>query len=452
MSHEAWMRDAGRLLPPTLAAAVLAWLAPDASLMSLESAFAALGADDPVRPGWALAAEGAAWIATAGLIGAVLVRLSSHLAICAGASAAVVLLGAEIALLASAGTWLKLVTPATLLALAPLLLAWQRAMNGPGVDPLAQIQIPAAAEPAAPPRSLELPGGQRTTADGTLILAAPELPNRLGRYRIEKRLGRGAMGTVYLGLDPRIGRRVAIKTLSLGRDLQNEDLQQARQRFFSEAETAGRLNHPGIVQVFDAGEEAQLAWIAMEYIDGHDLSRHVTADRLLPVAEVIAYTAAAAEALDVAHRSGVIHRDIKPGNLMLTQNGVLKIADFGIARVSDMARTRTGMILGTPSYMSPEQISGRRLDPRTDIYSLGVTMYHLLTGQLPFQAESLATLMQRITHDQAPLPSALRPELPASIDALVERAMRKNVDFRFRNASEMADALRALKLDAGVRA
>ncbi len=230
-----------------------------------------------------------------------------------------------------------------------------------------------------PPEPLTASAPDAASADATSATAKPLAT--LGRYRIDGELGRGSMGAVYLGHDPQIGRQVALKTLALSREFQGDKLAEARRRFFREAETAGRLQHPDIVTIFDAGESQDLAYIAMEYIQGADLQRHATPDRLLPWTEVLAVGARVADALAYAHRQGVVHRDVKPANVMVNlETSLVKVTDFGIARITDAARTRTGLVLGTPSYMSPEQMAGRRIDGRTDLYSLGVMLFELLTG------------------------------------------------------------------------
>lgn len=287
-----------------------------------------------------------------------------------------------------------------------------------------------------------------STAQGTLIMqgGAVEKP-MLGRYRVEKELGRGAMGMVYLGKDPKIGRQVAIKTMALSQEFEAAELQDVKDRFFREAEAAGKLNHPNIVTMFDAGEEHDLAFIAMEFINGHDLTRHIKLETLLPYDKVLKLMIQAAEALDYAHRQKVVHRDIKPANLMyLPEEDQVKITDFGIARVTDSSKTKTGTVLGTPSYMSPEQLSGKHVDGRSDLFSLGVTTYQLLTGQLPFIGESMATLMYKIANESQVPPSQHRRELPAALDAFMTQALQKDPDQRFRSGAEFAAALRGLAI------
>lgn len=280
---------------------------------------------------------------------------------------------------------------------------------------------------------------------GTLVLDDPtlEMPV-LGRYRVDKVLGQGAMGMVYLGHDPKIGRPLAIKTLALGQAFEGAALVEARQRFFREAETAGRLAHPHIVAVFDAGEEQDLAYIAMEFVQGEDLSAHSQPGQLLDARQVVGLGVQVAHALDHAHRQGVIHRDIKPGNLLWSpESGQVKVTDFGIARLADQSRTRTGTLLGTPGYMAPEQIAGQAVDGRSDLYALGATLFQLLTGALPFQAESLTELLYKITHQQAPDLRSLRPELPAALAEVIAQLLRKSADERPADGATLAAALEA---------
>ena len=287
-------------------------------------------------------------------------------------------------------------------------------------------------------------GGKTSHPGGTLLLTggAIEKP-MLGRYQIEKELGKGAMGVVYQGLDPKIGRVVAIKTLALSAEFQGHELHDARERFFREAETAGRLQHPNIVTIFDAGEEHDLAYIAMEFLKGQDLVSHARAGQLLPLPTVLDIGAQVAQALDYAHRHQVIHRDIKPGNIMFdAASASVKVTDFGIARITDASRTKTGTILGTPSFMSPEQLAGRQLDGRSDIYSLGVTLYQLLTGTLPFRGESLSALMYDIANN-APLdPRVARPELPQAVADILQRTLNKVPEARFPTGEALAIELR----------
>lgn len=282
---------------------------------------------------------------------------------------------------------------------------------------------------------------------GTLVLDATQQLEKpmLGRYQVEKELGKGAMGIVYMGKDPKIGRQVAIKTMALSQEFEPDELAGVKERFFREAETAGRLAHPHIVSIYDAGEEHDLAYIAMEFIKGHDLTRHTKANQLLPIADVLRITADAADALDYAHGNGIVHRDIKPANMMLVEStGTVKLMDFGIARITDASKTKTGMVLGTPSYMSPEQLAGKKVDGRSDLFSLGVTLYQLLTGALPFQAESMATLMFKIANEPHVPPLVLRPDLPPEIEPVLAKVLQKDPAQRYARGSELARELRAV--------
>lgn len=280
---------------------------------------------------------------------------------------------------------------------------------------------------------------------GTLILDAGGDVQKpmLGRYEVERELGKGAMGVVYLGKDPKINRTVAIKTMALSQEFEADELAEAKERFFREAETAGRLNHPHIVTIFDAGEEHDLCYIAMEFLKGKDMTRFTRSGGLLSADRVCKAIAAAAEALDYAHQNGVVHRDIKPANLMYEdETGALKITDFGIARITDSSKTKTGMVLGTPSYMSPEQLSGKKVDGRSDLFSLGATFYQLLCGQLPFQADSMASLMYKIANEkQAPI-GVLRPDLPPCLEPIIDRLLAKDADQRYQRGAELAADIR----------
>ena len=282
-------------------------------------------------------------------------------------------------------------------------------------------------------------------AGGTLVLDAEGVEKpMLGRYEVEKELGKGAMGIVYLGKDPKISRVVAIKTMALAQEFEEDELEEVKERFFREAETAGRLNHPNIVTIYDAGEEHDLAYIAMEFLKGHDLARYCKPDNLLKMSTVLSIVARAAEGLDFAHRQNVVHRDIKPANIMYEpESDTIKITDFGIARITDSSKTKTGMVLGTPSYMSPEQLAGKKVDGRSDLFSLGVMLYQMLSGSLPFKADSMASLMFKITNEEAADIRTIRAEVPESLAAVVNKAMTKDVDKRFQTGAEFANALRA---------
>ena len=270
-------------------------------------------------------------------------------------------------------------------------------------------------------------------------------PRRLGRYEVTGELGRGAMGVVYRARDPVINREVALKTIPLAVEFDGRELEEARAKFFREAETAGRLSHPHIVTIFDAGEHDGTAYIAMELLRGRHLVDYAMQARLLPPAIAIEVTARLADALHYAHRQGVVHRDVKPANVMFDPpSGELKITDFGIARLTDSGRTRTGLVLGTPSFMSPEQLQGREVTGRSDLFSLAVTLFQLLTGVLPFRADSMPALMFRIAHDAAAPIGTVRPGLPAGLQEFLDRALAKDPAARHASGAEFAQALRAL--------
>lgn len=272
---------------------------------------------------------------------------------------------------------------------------------------------------------------------------------QLGRYHVDREIGRGAMGAVYAAHDPSNGLRVAIKTLVIERvdeDGDEEASADARARFVREAETARRLQHPDIVTVYEAGETNGLAWIAMELLQGEDLNVHTIAGRLLPVEDVLRIVARISLALAHAHAQGIVHRDVKPANVVVDlASGRVKVTDFGIARVADSMRTRTGMVLGTPLFMAPEQMAGERVDGRSDLYAVGVMLFQLLTGRLPFEAASLGALMAQIANEPAPDIRAWRPELPEALADVVQLALQKRPETRYADGHQLADDLRAIE-------
>jgi len=265
----------------------------------------------------------------------------------------------------------------------------------------------------------------------------------LGRYEIEKELGKGAMGVVYFGKDPKIGRTVAIKTLALSEEFEADELQDVKVRFFREAETAGRLNHPNIVSIYDAGEEHDLAYIAMEFLKGKDLVPYTRPGNLLPLPKVMNIIASVADALYYAHSQNVVHRDIKPANIMYDpETDTVKVTDFGIARITDSSKTKTGLVLGTPSFMSPEQLAGQKIEGRSDLFSLGASLYQLACGKLPFVGDSLAQLMYRIANEPHIDILSVKADLPACLVAIINRSMAKRIEDRYASGAEMAEALR----------
>ncbi len=278
---------------------------------------------------------------------------------------------------------------------------------------------------------------------GSLLAEGSDVKPTLGRYEIVKELGRGAMGIVYLGKDPKIHRSVAIKTMRMD-EVDAEEVAEVKMRFFREAESAGKLSHPNIVTIYDAGEEQDLAYFAMEVLDGVDLKDLCKKRNLLPVKRTVEIVTKVAEALDYAHSQSVVHRDIKPANIMVMPDGAVKVTDFGIARVTTSAKTQTGIVLGTPSYMSPEQLSGVKVDGRSDIFSLGVVLFEMLTGERPFQGDSVATLMYTIANQPHPSPYELRPDLPKTLGPVIDRALAKDVAKRYQRGLEMAQDLRTI--------
>ena len=287
-------------------------------------------------------------------------------------------------------------------------------------------------------------GGAQGHPGGTLALGGGAEKPMLGRYQVEKELGKGAMGVVYLGKDPKIGRVVAIKTMALSQEFEADELAEVKERFFREAETAGRLSHTNIVTIFDAGEEHDLCYIAMELLKGKDLVPFTKSGNTLPIEKVVSIVARVADALGYAHKQNVVHRDVKPANVMYEpENDVVKVTDFGIARITDSSKTKTGMVLGTPSYMSPEQLQGKKIDGRSDLFSLAVSLYQLACGKLPFEGDSMAQLMYRIANEHAPDILQFNPLLPPAFVAFLDKAMSKDADQRYQTGEEFAAALRA---------
>jgi eukaryotic-like serine/threonine-protein kinase len=283
------------------------------------------------------------------------------------------------------------------------------------------------------------------TEAGTVALNAHNgPPSTLGRYKVLKELGRGAMGVVYLGKDPTIQRFVAIKTIRLDQIEAEDKLQEAKTRFFREAESTGRLSHPNIVTIYDAGEEDDLVYIAMELLQGTTLKEWSRAPNLIPVDKLIPILATVADTMDYAHRQGVVHCDIKPANIMLTTDHFVKVMDFGIATMASSSRTKSETVLGTPTYMSPEQIAGKKVDGRSDVYSLGVVMFELLAGQQPFKADNLSALLFAIVNTPAPRLAVVRPDLPPVIQKILDCALQKDPVRRYRTGGEFAQALRAI--------
>ena len=270
-------------------------------------------------------------------------------------------------------------------------------------------------------------------------------PQTLGRYQLERVLGKGAMGIVYEALDPKLHRKVAIKTILINQ-LDEETAKDFSMRFEREARAVARLNHPNIVQVYDFGKEGEVAFLVMEFIRGTELKSSLAGNQLIDRKECVRVMCELLDALDFAHEAGVIHRDIKPANVMLDSQGRAKLTDFGVARLTDsdktsVERTQAGTMVGTPAYMSPEQIQGQRIDRRTDIFSAGIILYQFLTGQKPFAGEGAWTVAKKIVQEEPPTPSSVNVAVSPEFDRVVAKALAKNPDTRFQTAREFARAL-----------
>src|SRR5580698_371726 len=269
---------------------------------------------------------------------------------------------------------------------------------------------------------------------------------RFGRYEIVGELGRGAMGVVYKAKDPQIDRIVALKTVAL-RGQEPEEEEEFRKRFLNEAQAAGRLHHPGIVAIFDAGEnpENHHPYIVLEYVAGEALNRILAREKKFSPAKALQLTEEIAEALEYAHAQGVVHRDIKPGNILVTEDGHAKIADFGIAKLNLAHFTVPGRVLGTPAYMAPEQLNGEGVDGRSDLFSLGVILYAMVTGHSPFQGDSATTVSFKVANREPVAASALDLSLPRELDEVISRAMAKDREQRYQRGAEFAEDVRQLQ-------
>src|SRR5229473_1972149 len=271
-------------------------------------------------------------------------------------------------------------------------------------------------------------------------------PWLLGRYEIVAELGKGAMGVVYRANDPMLNRILAIKTINT-EEAGHEGMAEYEARFYTEAKAAGSLNHPNIIIIYDIGKSGHLVYMAMEYIEGRELRELLGQGQSLPVVQAVDVAAQVGEGLAYAHQHQVVHRDIKPANIMITPEGRAKIADFGIARMrSSETRTQTGVIMGSPKYISPEQVVGKRADHRSDIFSLGVILYQCLTGSTPFNGDGLSALMYQITnHDPAP-PSSVNPQVPVMLDYIVAKVLAKTPEARYQSAADFANDLRECRM------
>ena len=274
---------------------------------------------------------------------------------------------------------------------------------------------------------------------------------KFGRYEVQKELGKATLGAVYLCKDPKVGHEVAVKTMALAQEFEPEELADVKERFLREAETAARLSHPNIATIYDAGEENDVCYIAMELLKGADLTPYVKPGALLPLEKVVSIIARIADALGYAHREGVVHRDVKPANVAYDPDtDTLKLIDFGLARLTETSATKNGIMLGTPSFMSPEQLAGNTIEPRSDLFSLAVSLYQMLSGRLPFEAESMPQLMFKIANEPPADILLVRPDVPPGLAAFLERALAKNPEDRFQTGEEFGGALHAALAGAAV--
>jgi tRNA A-37 threonylcarbamoyl transferase component Bud32 len=301
---------------------------------------------------------------------------------------------------------------------------------------------------AQPEHTFAAPLEQR--GDATVVLEdLPRSQPTLGRYEILEQIGRGAMGVVYKGRDPKLNRLTAIKTIRFADEFDDDQVEKIKQQFYREAEVVAKLSHSNIVTIYDVGEDLDLSYLAMEYLEGESLVKYTKPESLLPIRKCIDVVRQVCDGLEFAHNHGVVHRDIKPANIMRLKNGLIKVTDFGIARVAASSKTHAGIIKGTPYYMSPEQTKGMKVSGASDIFSLGVVFYQLLTGRLPFVGENMATIMYQITTADPQPPTAHNPNINKAAVTILNRSLEKDLQKRFQTARQMGDHLRLLekKLD-----
>jgi serine/threonine-protein kinase len=404
------------------------------------------------QPAWAAVAE----LSLTLVIGIFVTLLVPRLKTGTGAGVSFILialmLGAGTWLFVAQSQWLKVTYPSVLLATGYTVVVSKRfltaekrneAVDASQVEtnkttlPTEQDALKAADDEAMFDESLG------RTKDAAILTEVAGMKPILGCYEVEKELGRGAMGIVYQAKDTNVDRHVAVKSMTLELEGTPEQAREMKMRFFREAESAGNLNHPNTVRIFDSVIEGQTAYIVMELLEGHDLKRYCDRNTLLSLETVLEYCAKVADALDYAHRAGVIHRDIKPTNIMLLEDGTLRITDFGIARIAASSKTGTGTAMASPYYMSPEQVSGKKVDGRADLWSLGVTMYEMTTGEKPFKSgDSIGTLLFQIANDTPPPPTTYRIDLPADVVAIIDTCLKKNPDKRYQRGSDLAVDLR----------
>jgi predicted Ser/Thr protein kinase len=293
--------------------------------------------------------------------------------------------------------------------------------------------------PPSPDASPSIVNQSPTLAEAGL--ADSDRITHLGRYQVLGILGKGAMGTVFRGVDPAINRPVALKTIRLDFVSDQEEMSELRDRLFREAQAAGKLSHPNIVTIYDVGSEGSLQYIAMEFLEGQTLESLIRKKVQFSYKIVANMITQVCNALQYAHDQGIVHRDIKPANIMVLPNYSIKVMDFGIARVDSSSMTRTGIAMGTPNYISPEQLQGKSIDRRCDIFSLGVVVYELLTGRRPFKGENLTALIYAIINDDPVPPSSINENIPLIFDHICGKALKKNPTERYQRATEMQAAV-----------
>ena len=339
--------------------------------------------------------------------------------------------------LVGAGLWITLAWLQNLPALS-------RMLQGPSQPAAKQpLAVRQPVPPEGPEEDSSSPALQGTVrAQASPAVTEDVVGNTLGRYRILKEIGHGSMGVVYLGKDPTIQRFVAIKTVPLDTGDDEDANREIKKNFFREAESAGRLSHPNIVTIYDAGEQDGLGYIAMEFLEGVTLKTACQPGKLLPLSQAVNLVLTVADALDYAHRQGIVHRDIKPANIMLTRDHRIKVTDFGIAKMASSTNTHTNVILGTPSYMSPEQASGKKVDGRADIFSLGIVLYELVAGRRPFHGEDVVSLLFQICKEPHPPISTYRSDVPPGLVQAIDQALKKEPAHRYARAGDFAQALR----------
>jgi len=295
-------------------------------------------------------------------------------------------------------------------------------------------------QPEQPGIEAPLQTPQRTQMTQTVVKKLP----KLGRYEILEQIGRGAMGIVYKGKDPILNRLTAIKTIRFSDEFDDDKVDIIKSQFYREAEVVAKLSHPNIVTIYDVGEDLDLSFLAMEYLQGESLEKYTSKENLFPVKKCLEIVAQVCDALEYAHTHGIIHRDIKPANIMLLGDDSVKVTDFGIARATTGTKTRTGIIKGTPYYMSPEQTKGLELSGRSDIFSLGVVLYQLLTGRLPFDGENMAAIMYQITSINPTPPTEYKSGISKPILTVLNKALVKDHEQRYAHARDMGKHARMI--------